>query len=290
MIPYSTTETLRVKIPLVSIIVPTYNSERTIARCLDSLRHQTYGDTEIIVVDKGSSDRTKSICQDSGVLFYEVAANERSEQKDFGIRRAKGKYIYIVDSDFVLEPSVVQQAVDRCEYDGFHAVCVHNSSDPTVSFWSRVRKLERDMYVDDELNASARFVRKDVYEAIGGLDGKLIAAEDYDFQNRLARGRYKVGRIQAKEIHIGEPMSLTEVVKKHFYYGRTLPRFVRKNRSRGLEQLSPLRPSYLRHWKDFAANPSLAVGFAFYEYVRYASAVFGYLAGEYGNERASSPR
>ena len=85
MIPYSTTETLRVKIPLVSIIVPTYNSERTIARCLDSLRHQTYGDTEIIVVDKGSSDRTKSICQDSGVLFYEVAANERSEQKDFGI-------------------------------------------------------------------------------------------------------------------------------------------------------------------------------------------------------------
>jgi glycosyltransferase involved in cell wall biosynthesis len=241
--------------------------------------HQTYLGIETIVVDKGSSDETAGIAHDFGVRFYRVDANERSEQKNYGVGMANGKYIYIVDSDFLLEPSVVQEAVDECERGNFAAVCVHNTSDPSVSFWSKVRSLEREMYRDDNLNVAARFVRRDVYEAIGGIDRTLIAAEDYDFQNRLVNAGYRVGRIRAVEVHIGEPRNLAEVAMKHFYYGQTLPVFISKNRKRGLAQLSPARPAFLRHRGDFANNPELTLGFAVYQLVRYESGMLGYAVG-----------
>ena len=270
--------------PLVSMVIPTYNSEKFIELCLHSTKNQTYKNIEIIIVDKGSKDYTISIAKKYTDKVFVVPAKERSEQKNYGAKKAKGKYLYFVDSDFILEPTVIEEAVSECENHDYDAVCVHNTSDPTISFWSKVRKLERDCYENDELNVAARFVRKDVFEAIGGFDEELIAGEDYDFHNRLLKAGYKVGRIKAKETHIGEPKSIWEIAKKHYYYGKTLPNFLKKNKERGIRQLSPIRPSYLRHWKKFVRQPVLTVGFVIYQIVRYMSAGTGYLVGKVKNK------
>ena len=263
--------------PLVSVIIPTYKSEATSVRCLKSIVSQTYKNIEIIIVDKFSRDRTIEIAKMFGVEVYQIKAKERSEQMNYGVKRARGKYVYVVGSDFVLEPSVVEEAVRMCEDKSYEAICVHNTSDPTVSFWSRVRKFERDMYRNDELNVSARFLKKDIFKEIGGFDENLVAAEDYDFHNRLLERRYKIGRITAKEIHIGEPKTLREIVRKHFYYGKTIRQFIRKNQERAGKQLSPIRSSYIRHKKEFITNPLLILGFLIYQFVRYLSAGIGYL-------------
>ncbi|MEM0312907.1 MAG: glycosyltransferase [Thermoplasmatales archaeon] len=265
--------------PLVSVVIPTYNSERTIGICLKSVKEQTYPNTEIIIVDKGSRDRTVTVAKDFGVKVYVIDAAERCTQKNYGVRKARGKFIYIVDSDFILEPTVIEEAVAKCELEGFDAICVHNTSDPTVSFWAAVRKLERDCYADDELNVAARFFRKEVFEAIGGFDEELVAAEDYDFHNRLLKAGFKIGWIKAKEIHIGEPRTLCEIIKKHYYYGKTLPRFVKKNKERGIKQLGPVRPALIRNWKNFVNHPLLTLGFLVYQFVRYLSAGLGFLSG-----------
>jgi glycosyltransferase involved in cell wall biosynthesis len=262
---------------LVSIIIPAYNSEETLAKCLESVKKQTYKTIEIIVVDKFSKDRTVDIAKKYGVKIFQIKAKERTEQVNFGIKNSKGKYVYRIDSDFVLEPTVIEEAVNKCEKEDYDAIAIHNTSDPTISFWSKVRKFERDCYKDDELNIAARFFRKEVFDSIGGFDESLVSGEDYDFHNRLLRKNFKVGRINAQEVHIGEPKSLWEVAKKHYYYGKTLVKFIRKKEYRGMKQLSPIRPAFIRHWKKFIKQPILTLGFIIYQFVRYISGGLGYL-------------
>jgi len=263
--------------PLVSVIIPTYNSEKTLAKCLESIENQTYKNIEIIVVDKNSKDKTVEVAKSYVVKVFVINARERNEQKNFGITQSKGKYIYVVDSDFIVEPEVIEEAVRKCENQNYDAICIHNTSDPTVSFWSKVRKFERDCYKDDELNVAARFFKKEVFEAIGGFNESLVAGEDYDFHNRLIEKGFKVGRIQAQEIHIGEPKSLLEIARKHYYYGKTIGEFIRANPQKGIRQLSPIRLAFIKHWRGFARNPILTLGFAIYQTIRYFSAGLGLL-------------
>lgn len=264
--------------PLVSIIVPTFNSIETLPRCLESIRRQNYLHIETIVVDKMSRDGSQDVARRYGFSVYEINATERSEQKNYGVRVSEGDYVYLVDSDFVLDIGVVKEAVELCEDQGYDAVCVHNSSDPSFGYWSKVRNLEREMYKDDNLNVGARFVRRGIYITMGGMDPELVAGEDYDFQNRLSRNGYRIGRTRSGEVHIGEPRSLTEVVRKHYYYGKTIMPFLTKNRKKGISQLTPVRPAFFRHWRDFASNPGLFLGFGIYQLVRYTSALTGVFA------------
>jgi glycosyltransferase involved in cell wall biosynthesis len=266
--------------PLVSVVVPTFDSERFLEVCLRSVKEQIYPRIEVIVVDKNSKDKTVAIAKDFGVTVYVIEAEERCTQMNYGVKKAKGKFVYIVGSDFVLEPTVVKEAVEKCVVEGFDAVCIHNTSDPGVSFWARVRKLERDCYAGDEWNVAARFFRKDVFEKVGGYNERLVAAEDYDLHNRLLKHGFKIGHIKSKEIHIGEPRSLLEIAKKHYYYGKTLKSFLDVNSERGIRQISPLRPAFLRNWKNFVKHPTLTMGFVVYQIVRYSTAGLGFLIAE----------
>jgi len=266
--------------PLVSVVVPTFNSEGFLERCLRSVREQTYGNVEVVVVDKNSKDKTVAIAKDFGVRVFVIEAEERCMQMNYGVKKARGEFVYIVGSDFVLEQAVVEEAVEKCVVEGFDAVCVHNTSDPSVSFWAKVRKLERDCYAGDELNVAARFFGKDVFEKVGGFDERLVAAEDYDLHNRLLKHGFKIGYIKSKEIHIGEPRSLVEIARKHYYYGKTLKRFLDANLERGIKQISPLRPAFIRNRKNFAKHPTLTMGFVVYQIVRYFAAGLGFLIEE----------
>lgn len=273
-------KTLFAGFPLVSVIVPTKNSKDTIARCLESLFRQTYPKLEILIIDNYSNDGTGVIAKTfSGVRVFQ-AGPERSAQVNFGVRLAHGDYIYRVDGDFVVEPGVIEEAVMTCKQNGFHIVTIHNTSDPTISFWSRVRKLERDCYQDDTVNIAARFFDRKAFLAAGGFDEALIASEDYDLHNRLARSGFEIGRIRSKELHIGEPKRLKEVVQKHIFYGKKIEDFVVRNPGALTRQLSPIRMAYVRHWRDFLKNPKLTMGFILYQFVRYSAAVAGYLSNK----------
>ncbi|MDH5378392.1 MAG: glycosyltransferase [Gammaproteobacteria bacterium] len=270
---------LSAKQPLVSVIIPTFNSERFLEKCLSSLRRQTYERLELIVVDNYSSDETGQIVKKYGAKMY-LKGTERSAQVNFGAEKSSGKYVYRVDSDFVLQLDVIREAVESCEKCGYDAIVIHNTSDPTVSFWARVRKAERDCYKDDELNVAARFWKKEAFIAVGGFDETLVAGDDYDLHNRLVKSGFKIGRIKAGETHIGEPKTLAEIIRTHYYYGKNIESFIRKNRRKALRQLSPLRESYVKGLSNFFSDPILIVGFVIYQFVRYTAATIGIISGE----------
>lgn len=269
------------KKPLVSVIVPTRDSEATIERCLKSIKGQSYKNVEIIVIDNYSNDKTRWIAKEYGAKIY-LKGLERGAQVNFGVRKALGKYVYRVDSDFVLHPDIIREAVEMCEKYGYDAIIVHNTSDPSISFWSKVRKAERDCYRNDELNVAARFWKKKVFLYIGGFDENLVAGDDYDLHNRLLENGFRIGRIKAEETHVGEPKTLAEVIRKHYYYGKNIENFIRKNPKKALMQLSPIRRAHFKVFPVFKRQPTLIFGFLVYQLVRYAATVIGILSVKFG--------
>jgi glycosyltransferase involved in cell wall biosynthesis len=261
--------------PLVSIIVPTYNSQNTLEKCLTSIRNQTYKNIQTIVVDNGSTDRTVEIANQFGAEVHILVGVERSRQINYGVKMAQGKYVYRVDSDFILDPIIVEEATRKCEDEGYDAVSMFCASDPTISFWSKVRNLEKDCYKDQLLYTGARFFRKDVFEAIGGFREDLVAAEDYDLYNRLKKTDYRIGTIKSQELHIGEPKRLVDIMRKQYYYGSTIRGFLKANTTAGVVQLSPIRLPLIRNWRKFARHPLLTIGFIVYYIVQYSAALAG---------------
>jgi len=265
--------------PLVSIVVPTKNSAKYLADCLRSLRAQVYPNIEIIIVDNNSSDMTKTIAKEYTSKIFNFGP-ERSAQVNYGVSRARGEYVYKVDSDFVLDKEVVEQCVKKAK-EGYDAVVVHNSPDVRISWIAKIRKFEVDMYKYDLTYSSARFVKKDIYEKIGGFNEKITAGEDYDFQNKLNREGYKTSFVHAEALHLGEPTSLWKHLKKYYWYGKDFVGYRRENQIESKKQLGFFRTVYFRHWKNFVYHPFLGAGFIFYTSAKFVFGGTGYLVGKY---------
>lgn len=87
-----------------SIIVPVYNVERYLSRCIESLINQTYSNIEILLIDDGSSDQSPEICDEyskkyGNIVVYHKKNGGLSDARNYGLERASGEYILFVDSD-----------------------------------------------------------------------------------------------------------------------------------------------------------------------------------------------
>jgi len=142
----------------VSIVIPAYNSEKTLEKCLKSIRDQTYGNIEIIVVDKFSKDRTVEIAKRYGArIIYDEG--ERTRAKNIGLEKAKGKYVLFVDSDMELSKKVVEECVNFIESDESIGGIIIPERSVGRSFWVKVRDFERSFCVRIK-RESARFFQK----------------------------------------------------------------------------------------------------------------------------------
>ena len=103
----------RMKREKISIIVPIYNVEKYLERCVDSLVNQTYENIEIILVDDGSPDYCPQLCdeyakKDSRIVVIHKKNGGLSDARNYGLCKASGEYILYVDSDDYIE-------LDSCE-------------------------------------------------------------------------------------------------------------------------------------------------------------------------------
>ena len=115
--------------PLVSVIIPVYNTEKYISRCLDSLINQTFKDIEIIVVNDGSTDNSKQIIEtykekDNRIVYIENEVNSGPlAARKNGTLKSNSKYITYIDSDDELELNTFEEVINVLkdkEYDIVH--------------------------------------------------------------------------------------------------------------------------------------------------------------------------
>ena len=106
--------------PLVSIILPVYNAQSHLARCLGSICAQEYQNIEIIVINDGSKDASLPVCEefrakDSRILLVDKANSGVSDTRNLGLKLASGKYIQFVDSDDYIDPDYTARLVQAAE-------------------------------------------------------------------------------------------------------------------------------------------------------------------------------
>lgn len=107
---------------LISVIVPVYNTEKYLDRCIQSILSQTYSNIEILLIDDGSTDSSGAICdkyaeQDSRVRVFHKANGGASTARNMGLDNAKGEWIAFVDSDDWIDAEMYEKmyALAECE-------------------------------------------------------------------------------------------------------------------------------------------------------------------------------
>ena len=106
--------------PLVSIILPVYNAQNHLARCVGSICAQTYRNLEIIILNDGSKDQSLPVCEefrakDSRILLVDKENSGVSDTRNLGLKLACGKYVQFVDSDDYLDPDFTEHLVTAAE-------------------------------------------------------------------------------------------------------------------------------------------------------------------------------
>ena len=192
-----------------SIIVPVYNRPDEVDELLESLSNQTQKDFEVIIVEDGSIKTCKDVCNKYAgilVLYYYVKENSGPGQsRNYGVERAHGEYIIILDSDVVLPDGYLQavdnfinfQSSDLVAFGGPDAA--HPSFTPIqkaisysmTSFFTtggiRGGKAKLDKFYPRSYNMG---IRRDVYQQLGGFS-KMRFGEDIDFSYRIVEAGYK---------------------------------------------------------------------------------------------------
>lgn len=105
---------------MVSIVIPAYNCEKIIDKCLESVLNQTYADIEIIVIDDGSKDKTYDVVEsyvkkDNRIKLKRIANSGPGGARNTGIDMATGEYLAFVDSDDMIYPNYIKNMMDQME-------------------------------------------------------------------------------------------------------------------------------------------------------------------------------
>lgn len=265
--------------PLVSIIIPTRNSIRTIQIALESIKKQTYSNIEIIVVDQKSTDGTQEIAQKysnkvistQGDKFYSAPPVSRN----LGAKASKGKYLLHMDSDMELTPHVIQECVNTLEENpNLLALKIHER-DIGEGFWSKAKILERKCYIGYDAIEAARFMRRNIFDRLGGYDENLRSSEDWDMSKRIQK-EGEIGSISAFINHHLGNLSYASQVKKKFNYGKTLNVVLKKHGFNFKKEFQMVfRIVYLTNIMLFIKDPVAALGFL----ILRSSELLAYLAG-----------
>jgi len=264
--------------PMISIIIPTFNSEKTLAPCLQSIQNQTYPNVETIMVDNCSQDNTVQISKKFNAEVL-LLRGGRCSARNLGAREARGNFIFFVDSDMELTSALVEECATMCLQKSVDAVTI-----PEVSigkgFVAECRKKEKEMHAHLKFSEAPRFFRKEVFCSVGGYDENLVSGEDFDLRARIEKAGYKIERCKAEIRHLEGELSMKRLVLKVYHYGKTLPSYARKNPLLAMKTSSPIH--IFQNFRLFFRYPLHFMGLIAIKLIEYMAYSAGMLSIIFG--------
>jgi GT2 family glycosyltransferase len=215
--------------PLISVIVPALNEESVIARCLASLKRQKLPTAcfEVIVVDNGSTDRTREIARSFAgwlpLIVIERSGVRISALRNLGGAMAKGQFLAFLDADCVAPHHWLRQIADLLHADDFRIIGAQyrippNSSWVAKAWYGDMWRLKAGpvSYVPGGDLAISR----DLFMNIGGFDETIVTSEDTEFCERAAASSVPILALPSLSVvHLGTPQTLEGFYRKQSWHG-----------------------------------------------------------------------
>jgi glycosyltransferase involved in cell wall biosynthesis len=204
--------------PRISVVIPAYNEEKYLPRCLEALKKQTFSQDkyEIIVVDNNSADKTSEVAKNYGVKVLLFTSQQGvSATRQYGVTHATAEIIAFTDADISVSKTWLED-IDKI-MNNEHILCMGGSVYPREKtsymqflFWLYDMFLVVHQWWGKVLPwGSNMIVRKSALEAVGGFDPEIKSAEDWDVAVRIQK---KFGKKAA--LYDASLMVLTET-RKH---------------------------------------------------------------------------
>ena len=182
---------------LFSIVIPTYNRARLLPKTIQSVLAQTYSLFEVLIVDDGSTDNTQEVVaqfQDPRIKYYAKKNEERAVARNFGTQHATGQYVYFLDSDDILYPNHLAEAVNFIDKQDKPPIfflpyeIVNGSGGIVRSIVPLSDSLNKILLTEGNiLSCHGVFLRMDVAKTYPfNEDRELSGSEDYELWLRIA--------------------------------------------------------------------------------------------------------
>jgi len=193
-------------LPLVSVVIPTFNSENFIKETIYSVLNQTYQNFEIVIVDDESTDNTVSILQnlsdkDKRITYYQIPHSGRpSVPRNYGVEKSNGEYIAFLDSDDIWVKNKLEKQLSEFEKHPdyilvysmsvtFGDVNIFSPYYEVLPLLHKASKNKNDLLkIGNTITCSSVLLKKETLQKVKGFDEdiKLKAVEDYDLWIRLS--------------------------------------------------------------------------------------------------------
>ena len=217
---------------MISVIVPSCNSEKTIGKAIKSLLNQDYkGKYEIIVVDK-STDRTPKIISKFPVKSIKQKSKGISAARNLGVKKAKGRIVAFIDSDCIAPKNWLTNLLKPLSDKDVVAVSGTYKTKNRESIIARFTGYEieqrharmKNLETIDFVGSYNCAYRKDVFLRIGGFDNRFAQSEDGELSYRVSKMGKKIRFNPSAYVYHYHPESLTKFLKQRFWhaYWRTL--------------------------------------------------------------------
>jgi glycosyltransferase involved in cell wall biosynthesis len=203
---------------MLSFIVPAYNEElelpSTLSAIQDALSESRIAESELIVVDDGSTDGTARIAREAGAKLVSINRRHIAASRNAGGQAARGRVLFFVDADTRINAKHIVDALAALQA-GYSGGSARLNTDGDIPLWARIfTKIFCTIYFANKLGAGAfLFTTRDNFQAVGGFDEQYFAGEEIYFTRALK----KLGRFQI----LPEPM-ITSGRKLRMYSGREI--------------------------------------------------------------------
>lgn len=196
--------------PKVSVIVPVYNVEKYIDKCLNSLVNQTLQDIEIIVVNDGSTDKSADIIKDyqsrysNKIKYYEKENGGLSDARNYGMKYATGDFIAFLDSDDYVENTIYEKmynkAIDEnCDFVECDFIWKYDNKE--VKDTGEIYKDKHEMLANARVVAWNKLIKKELIDIANIEFPKGMRYEDIEFFYKLIPHIKKFGFVKEYMIY-----------------------------------------------------------------------------------------
>jgi glycosyltransferase involved in cell wall biosynthesis len=272
--------------PVISIIVPTRSSARTLSRLLSSLTQSEYKNFEVVVNDDlRTDDNTKETIvafRRRGLAVSYLRENlSRAQARKRAAESANGEILLHLDADMQVTTHLLGECADLID-TGYDALVIPEESYGTT-YWAKCKGLEKRCYTGVDEIESLRCLRRSSYEEVGGHDPRLVFSEDKDLDLRVRASGAKIGRTTHYLLHDEGSLKLLETVRKKIAYADTADLFAKEHPQAFAWQRNILMRYrlYLKNLHLLTSHPLLYAGMVLMKTAEYLGVLIAQLQNRF---------